>query len=254
MEKVLLYFSLKYKGDWDKIYNALDKKEKIPHQDLEGINSKVKSNYITILNPLYPKYLKNVFKPPFVLFYKGDISLINHFHKTIGLVGGETVSDYDNKQIETLTKGLNKEDRIISTFNEIGANEIILNNSLALKNRIILILNGGIKEFIDESQSRYDKLQLTNHVVITEIYEIEKTSDSNVEESTFRLLSGLSKGLLFFPYNSSEKLKNLISISLNDGKEIFAIPENNKKNSGTNKLIKQGAKLVENVHDILNEI
>ena len=75
MNNVLLYFALKHDGDFEKIYN--DIKEKVPVDENEFIKLKrgLKTKYVTILDNNYPKVLKQIACPPFVLFYEGNIRL-----------------------------------------------------------------------------------------------------------------------------------------------------------------------------------
>jgi DNA processing protein len=58
MDQVLLYFNLKYKGNWDKIYDALEHKERIEASDLEDIEKRINCKYITILDKRYPNNLR----------------------------------------------------------------------------------------------------------------------------------------------------------------------------------------------------
>lgn len=108
MENVLLYFSLKYNETWDKIYQALESKEKITYKELEDVTTRISSDFITILSPLYPNYLKNTHKPPFVIYYKGDISLLSKYTKTVAMVGGSEINDYSKNNIEKLIKDFSK--------------------------------------------------------------------------------------------------------------------------------------------------
>ena len=87
MEDILIYFAIKYEGDWDKIYSAINKKEKVEQKDLEETLAKNTSKCITLISDNYPQKLKTIYKPPFVLFYKGNIDLLNTQNKTIGVVG-----------------------------------------------------------------------------------------------------------------------------------------------------------------------
>ena len=47
---------------------------------------------------------------------------------------------------------------------------------------------------------------------------------------------------------------NTVAHALEDGKQIFCVPERSNSNSGCNKLIKEGAKLIENAKDILEDL
>ena len=75
MEEILLYFSLKYNGNFDEIYNAVKNKEQVNDELKKELFKKLKSNYTTIISKDYPQALKKIMCPPFVLFYYGDLTL-----------------------------------------------------------------------------------------------------------------------------------------------------------------------------------
>ena len=58
MREILLYFALKYEGDFTKIYNALQKKEKVDPAIQRELNARVNSRYVTIIDDNYPPQLK----------------------------------------------------------------------------------------------------------------------------------------------------------------------------------------------------
>ncbi|ARU91980.1 DNA processing/uptake protein [Spiroplasma clarkii] len=86
-----MYLTLKYEGQWDDIYQALLNKERVTVSELHRAITKVTCNYITILSPYYPNCFKSTNKPPFVIFYQGEISLLNSNKQIIGIVGGKNV-------------------------------------------------------------------------------------------------------------------------------------------------------------------
>ena len=73
----LLYLALKYKGEWNPIYEDVSNHVEIDEKEALKEISKVNSSYITILDEEYPESLRDAYKPPFVLFYYGDISLLS---------------------------------------------------------------------------------------------------------------------------------------------------------------------------------
>jgi len=65
--EILLYLTLKYGNDWDKIYQAIRSREDIDYEDAEKVVDECPNEYITILDEEYPEILKHTYKPPFVL-------------------------------------------------------------------------------------------------------------------------------------------------------------------------------------------
>lgn len=65
--EILLYLTLKYGNDWDKIYQAIRSREDIDYEDAEKVVNECPNEYITILDEEYPEILKHTYKPPFVL-------------------------------------------------------------------------------------------------------------------------------------------------------------------------------------------
>lgn len=77
MPELLLYFSIKYNGVFEDIYNALSTHEPFEEEDVcKVLNdfSKEGIKYVTILDENYPKCFKGIHCPPFVIYYDGDIS------------------------------------------------------------------------------------------------------------------------------------------------------------------------------------
>ncbi len=103
MNDVLLYFAMKYNGDLKKMFYAIQGKEPIDEQVLKGYKKQVRYKYVTLMSHNYPKYFKIIDYPPIVLFYKGNLELID-----IGLP----------MEYSTLENGK----RFISTVNPIKQN------------------------------------------------------------------------------------------------------------------------------------
>ena len=75
---LLIHFAVKYQGNYDKIYMALITNEDVPFEEALKTYQSLKCKVITILDYDYPTELKQTCRPPFVLFYYGDISLLDH--------------------------------------------------------------------------------------------------------------------------------------------------------------------------------
>lgn len=83
LKDLLCYLAYKYKGDFNKIKEALFMTERINEQTLKEFEKIKKYDFVTIVNEEYPKLFKNIPNPPFVLFYDGNLELLNE-HLPIG--------------------------------------------------------------------------------------------------------------------------------------------------------------------------
>ena len=77
MRDVLGYFAYKYNGDSSKILSAIEEKEPVKDEQIKAMYKKLDYDFFTVIDDNYPEMLKHVENPPIVMFYKGDISLIN---------------------------------------------------------------------------------------------------------------------------------------------------------------------------------
>ena len=80
MNYYLLYFSKKYNGDWDKIMSSLHCHEFVPKKYIESLKNDVlkkKIEFFTTLDEqIYPKSFEKLKKPPFLMYFKGNIGLL----------------------------------------------------------------------------------------------------------------------------------------------------------------------------------
>ena len=113
-EEIIVSMAIKYRGDWNDIYAGLSDPQNRDLEEYLKIAQKMKCKYVTILSSDYPEYLKNSFKPPFVLFYYGDISLISNIGKNVAVVGSRVCSDYAVETTKEIVSVVAKEYNIVS--------------------------------------------------------------------------------------------------------------------------------------------
>lgn len=76
MNQTLLYFALKYDGEFIPIYNALKNKQPVNYEEYQRLTKNIKYSHITILDHRYPNFLKKLNAPPILLFYEGNLNLL----------------------------------------------------------------------------------------------------------------------------------------------------------------------------------
>ncbi|AGY41631.1 SMF family protein, DNA processing chain A (dprA) [Mesoplasma florum W37] len=259
MDNVLLYFSLKYHGDWEKIYDALDRKEKIETQDLIKVPNSIPNNFISIINPLYPNNLKQIMKPPFILYYLGNISLLQNYFQTIFINSSDNIDEYNFKVIKQVVEDLIKENRTILLSCENSQDNKLLDFIIEKQGKLIVVTKEPLQSFLNsESWAKHKNIEYSDFIIISEYEEsnnFKYKSNNNKEEMNIRIINGLSKAIIFLEHSNFKKIEPLFNAVLNENKPYFAIPQNLKDTeSSSNNLLKNGAKLLESATDILNQI
>ena len=143
VREIICYFAIKYKGDWDKIKEAFTKMEKIDDEEIIKKVESLKCNYITLMDEDYPRCLKNIYKPPFILFYYGDINLLKYKHY-LGVVGSRDYSSYGEKATLSLLSGLKNLNPVIVSGLAYGIDTIAHKCALENDFKTIAVLGTGI--------------------------------------------------------------------------------------------------------------
>lgn len=226
MDKILLYFSLKYHGNWDKIYKALELKEKISPLELGEVEQKIKCNYITILDDEYPNTLRTSYKPPFVLFCKGNTKLLKNFYNTTSICGNGNINI--NLQLDNYykkAKGLEQE-RVLATYFESGVQEAIVDYCYDNQKNIICLLTSGFKETMEAHKELVTKCESENLLVLSEFYDDYYKND-DISTFSLRILSGLTENQVFIQNDLADETMKIVEYTINNGNDIYNIKLDN---------------------------
>lgn len=212
MNDILLFFTLKYKGNWEQIYSALAEKEKVDSKELKKINNKIKSYYISIIDDNYPNSLKQIYKPPFSLFWKGNLTLLNK--SMITLVGNDFESEEEFKKI---IEYINDYVFVLSY-----EQKELIEKMLEFNFKIIVVYNDGLKKI--EKNVLYKKIIDNNNLLFTEI----PCNNENVyyEQYTHRLLLGISRKVVYLDRFKIKNFQIIESICQMESIPIFTLQKN----------------------------
>lgn len=251
-DEVLLYFSLKYEGNWDKIYEAIKLKKDFSEQDFLSLRVKQKSKYITILNEEYPRALKECYKPPFILFYYGDINLLKE-KKKITIVGSRSCSPYGEVCVMNITKELVQNNYVIISGMAKGLDTLAHQIALDNGGKTIAVLGTGIDLCYPKQNSTIYKRIKEDGLLLSE-YPIDTSISKENFPKRNRILSALCDGVFVPEFKANSGTGITISLALNSGKPIFCTPHPINSGTANNGLIKDGAVLVETANDIIFEL
>ncbi len=223
-----------------------------PYRELQQLE-KIGARLITISDSSYPMDLKQIHDPPPLLYLKGNDLPLN---KTmIAVVGSRNPSHYGLKVTEEICQGLAMLDIAIVSGMAKGIDAAAHWGCLRRKGSTVAVLGSGINVIYPSSNDKLYHYIVENGSVITE-FPLGTPPEGRNFPIRNRIISGLSKGVVVV--EASRRSGSLItaSLALEQGREVFAVPGSIEsfKSTGTHLLIKQGAKLVENADDILQEL
>lgn len=219
---------------------------------LEYMNKK-QIHIITIQDEDYPKKLKMIDNFPIVLFAIGNKEILNDF--SIGVVGARNCSEYGKRVTKSITYGLVKRGVSIISGLAIGIDSISQISAIRNKGKTVAVLGSGIDVvYPSENMFLYEEIVKNGGAIISE-YLPGVMPKKHYFPARNRIISGLSDGILVIEASNTSGSLITVDYALNQGKNVFAVPGNitSFRSSGTNNLIKEGAKCVTNIDDILEE-
>lgn len=247
---ILVYLSLKYEGNWDKIFDAVKRRERFDFETANEELKKVTAKTLTCIDPDYPEVLKHTYHPPFVLYYYGDISLLSDKKKKLAMIGSRIASDYGTKTSYAFARDLAKGFVIVSGLAK-GIDTTALKGALDAGEQVIAVLGSGIDNCYPlENQEIYEEIK-ENHLLISEYPLMTPPNDFQFPLRN-RLIASFSDAVLVVEAKKRSGTLITVGHALSLGKEIFCIPHRVGESFSTNSLIRDGAYLVESPKDLFN--
>lgn len=250
----LVYFAIKCNGDRLKILEASENKKLLEIDDIDVINtlSTLKSKAITILDEDYPEYLKRSIMPPLVLFYYGDISLLQNPENNIAVVGSRNHSEYGVKMTTEIVKDICPFLTIVSGM-AIGIDTVAQTTAIENGGKTIAVLPSGI-DYCYPIRNRllYEEIK-KNHLIISE-YPNDLEPTENNFRCRNRIVAAISKAVVVTEAKHYSGTLITVGVALQSGKDIYCVPYHGDEESHCNRLIKEGAVLVECGDDILYDM
>lgn len=217
-------------------------------------SAKCNSNVIGFDNAYYPQLLKEIYDPPLVLFVQGNISLLNV--PQIAVVGSRSASAGGRETAFTLCRQLAQKNFIITSGLALGIDAAAHRGALSQPASTIAVVATGLDQVYPARHlSLAQQIIATNGTIISEFLPGTQPRAGHFPKRN-RLISGLSLGVLVV--EAELKSGSLITArcALEQNRDVFAVPSSieNQQAKGCHWLIKQGAKLVEECADIIDEL
>ena len=211
-------------------------------------------NMITRVSDNYSEYLINIDTPPFVLYYTGDINLINTF--CLSIVGTRKPTPYGVSAAEKFTRDLVKYDVTIISGLAYGIDSVAHNTTVDEGGKTIAVVAGGLDNIYPQSNMNLAKRIVENGGLVLSEHRLKIKPESYMFPIRNRIIAGLSRGVLVVEASIKSGTMHTKNFALDYQREVFAVPGSifSEASSGTNKMITESnAKLVSNVDEILEE-
>lgn len=205
----------------------------------------------SILEEIYPVRLREIYNPPTLLFYQGNIDLLNL--PKLAFVGSRASSQHGGKAVQKIIKELGGRFVIVSGL----ARGIDATSHIgAIKNQTstIAVIGTGLDVFYPAENRKVQEYMAQKELILSEYASGEKPLKYHFPERN-RIIAGLSRGVVVIEAKFRSGSLITCERAMEEGRDVFAVPGDITEgySEGCHRLIQQGAKLVSCGQDILEE-
>jgi DNA processing protein len=208
---------------------------------------------ITLADRDYPKALLEIADPPPLLYGMGNLDLLNV--PTLAIIGSRNATPQGEKTAEDFACALSEAGYCIVSGMALGIDGAAHRGALRGRASTIAAVGTGL-DIVYPARHRELAHQIAEHGLLISEFPIGTPSMAQNFPRRNRIISGLSRGCLVVEANMKSGSLITARLAAEQGREVFAIPGSihSPVAKGCHQLIKQGAKLVDSIHDILEEL
>ncbi len=200
----------------------------------------------------YPPLLKQIGDPPLVLYVRGDVKVLSQY--AVAMVGTRRPTAYGSSVAHRLARDLAQRQLVIVSGLARGIDAASHRGALETDGKTIAVLGSGIDVIYPRENKRLAEKIMEHGAMISEFPLGTAPTPENFPIRN-RIISGLSLGAIIV--EAAEYSGSLITarLAVEQNREVYAVPGNitSAQSFGTNLLIKQGAKLVDQWIDVIEE-
>jgi DNA processing protein len=223
-------------------------------EEVEEFKKKLRSSKTDLIScneKMYPKYLKEIYDYPLVLFTKGDKSLLQK--RMITIVGTRKMSSYGKWAVGYILRALKKEDIVVVSGLANGIDGEVHKVCLDFGISTIAIVAGGIDRGYPKSNQRiYD--DISNRGLIVSEFPPGRKITKGMFPMRNRILAGISSATVIIESDIRGGSLITTNLALEFGRDIFCVPCNISKYSlqGCNMALGEGAIPLFDPNQLLN--
>ncbi|MFN0071335.1 MAG: DNA-processing protein DprA [Chloroflexota bacterium] len=208
---------------------------------------------VRVIDSAYPQRLKGVPDAPAVLFVKGQLP--DHREPAIAVVGTRRATAYGRQAAEKLAGELARAGVVIVSGLARGIDAVAHHAALAAGGRTLAVLGSGIDRIYPPEHKTLAQRVVGAGALISE-FPLGEPPDAPNFPRRNRIIAGMAHGTLVIEADKESGALITVDFALEQGREVYAVPGSifSPVSRGTNTLIKEGAKPVSRVEDILEDL
>lgn len=237
----------------DMVGKLLEQRNRFDTDHEEQAAAAIGAHLITPVDAEYPKRLLEIYDPPLALYVQG--ALQSRDEHGVAIVGSRRTSHYGLETAERLGSQLAQSGITVISGLARGIDTAAHKGALKGKGRTVAVLGGALDCMFPPENSGLAAQIALQGAVLSE-YPMGRQPDKTTFPVRNRIVSGLSKGVTVVEADVASGAMITAHQALDQGRTVFAVPGriDSFGARGPHKLIKNGAKLVESVEDILEEL
>ena len=203
-------------------------------------------------NKDFPQTLKNIPSPPPILYFIGDIKLLEE--PCISIIGTRRPTSYGRDCTKMFSNEFVNNGLCVCSGMAEGIDSYAHNFTLDACGKTVAVLGGGV-DFIYPSSNRALYQNIKESGLLISEYPLSTRPQKQNFTHRNRIISGISSALLVIEANLKSGTTSTVAHALEQNKTVFAIPGNitSSASEGTNALIKSGACVATSPSDVLEE-
>jgi DNA processing protein len=201
----------------------------------------------------YPRNLREIFNAPPVLYVQGQIDRRDEW--AVAVVGTRRASVYGKEAARALGTGLAQAGVTVVSGLALGIDTVAHHSCLDAGGRTIAVLGSGV-DLVYPSQNKRLAAEIVERGALVSEYALGTRPEARNFPPRNRIISGLTLGTVVVEADIGSGARITADFAAEQGREVFAVPGNvfARNSRGTNRLIQEGAKLVCDVGDVLEEL
>ena len=203
--------------------------------------------------PEYPQSLLQIYDPPVLLYVRGDASILNQ--PSLGIVGTRRPTIYGTQMAELMGRDLAKRGLVVVSGLARGVDAIAHKGATEVGGRAIGVLGTGVDVCYPKENKKLFEKVLERGAILSELPTGSHPAPENFPVRN-RIIAGMPLGVVIVEGKQYSGSLITARLAMEFGREVFGVPGNvtQEVSFAPNQLIKQGAKLVTNAEDVIEEL